>query len=292
MMPEHCSEVNLYEVNFPLYSESITKELIGKKVYNKTNYLILINKDERAVIKLIKVFDQALFWKIKKIHIISLPGNTIYIENNKIDVLNKFLMIEVAKEYDGDIVVVKGKFEHVSFVSYEKGIYINVFDVAPPYPVKLPYLIEEVLRSGFINGAVEINNIVIDINDLIKNVTTGSLMMPCHVSSITSDLSWSGNIYYLDRNPDLPEKEINDVTLIGCDSSLRIFEEIYNFTPPFINICPGILLKELQITGPTILRCCGINEFEADNGTALVPWGASINDIGEALEYLIETFDI
>jgi len=290
-MPEHCSEVNLYEVNFPLIKENITKELVGKKIYHKTCYIILINNNERTVIKIIKKFNDNIFWKIKNIQILSLPDNTIFIENDNIDVLNKFLMMNIAKEYNGLIVVVKGKFEHVSFVKYEKGININVLDVAPPYPVKLPYLIEEVLGSGLINSAVEVNDIILDLNDIIKNVKSKSVMLPCHVSSI-SDIKWSGDIFYLDRNPDLPENEINHLTLIGCDSSLKIFEEIYNFTPPFINICPKKLLEEQQVNGPTVIRCCGITEFEAYDNIALVPWGASITDVGEALEYLVDTLEL
>jgi hypothetical protein len=197
------------------------------------------------------------------------------------------MMMKIAKEYIEHIVVVKGKFEHISFAKYEKGININILDIVPPEPAKLPVLVEEALSFGFFENSVEINYCNIDLNDKIKNVKTRSIMLPCHATSITTSLIWSGTVYYLDQKPELNSKEIHELTLIGCDLSLEIFEEIYNSTPPFINICPKRLLKEQNIDGPTILRCCSINEFEPSNNIAFVPWGARIIEVGEALEYLI-----
>jgi hypothetical protein len=94
------------------------------------------------------------------------------------------------------------------------------------------------------------------------------------------------NVSFLDERP--PEREW---TLLGCERSNQIHRWFYGSTPDRVDICPRQWLASEG--NPTLTRCCLIQEgIEADGPARLVPWGASLAEVRDAIELLVETSEV
>ena len=76
--------------------------------------------------------------------------------------------------------------------------------------------------------------------------------------------------------------EGRDLTLVVCRLLKRIFSEEYHRDVPFINICPRDRVPDDGVT--TIVKCCRVKEgHEKDGNVVMVPWGATVPEIVDAL---------
>lgn len=278
MMPSHCKNVSVKNVSFPLTIDNITRHIRGKKAYTTTEYFVLKNRQTVAVIGVTKEECMELLRPIVGFEIISLPSSTIYVEDPRIDVLSASQMARLSLEHKGKTVVVSGMFNHVSFVRDEKPIELMVMDVVPPYPSKLSVLVEKALEMDVSEYPVVMIAESIDLNALASNVKTSGIVFPCRASGITSRKP----IFFLDETPEI----VTDVTLIGCDLSKRIFLSYYKKNVPHINMCPKDLAPEDGRV--RIVKCCRLKKgFELKGRMAIVPWGATIKEVADALRALI-----
>lgn len=284
MFPEHCKEVSVKKVEFPLTDEEIRKNILGKLAYRRTKYLVLNNGDKWAVVRIKKPLTKELFSSIEEIEIISLPPTTKYLEERSIDVLSPTMMADKAKELGTETLIIKGKFEHVSFIHNEKPVPILVFEVVPPEPPKLVELAKKALYSGNIDKPVKMMPQVLDLNTIAEECKSQNIIFPCHASGLISDK----RTFYLDQRPELTEEDLKDVYLIGCDLSLRIFKTLHNAEPKFFNFC---LKKRIMDDLPeyaAITKCCKIKEgHERIGNIAIVPWGATLKEVEDALNDLL-----
>ena len=279
MIPDHCKDVSIREVAFALTADSIANNVKGKKAYTRTEFLILKNERDFAIIRVEKKGGKALFRPINRFEVISLPSNTVYVEDQQIDVLNASQMVKLSREHAGKAVVVSGMFNHLSFVKDEPGFELRVMDVVPPHPSKLSVLVNKALGSFLIDLPVipEIENI--DLNDFAEDVKTPSIMYPCRASGLVSDRT----VLFLDETPEIKEQ----CTLVGCDLSRRIFRSTYGKDIANVNMCPKDLAPKDGL--PRIVKCCRIKDgYEFSGSTAVVPWGATVKDVAEAIRALFE----
>lgn len=117
----------------------------------------------------------------------------------------------------------------------------------------------------------------IDLNQLARSANTPGIIFPCRASGITSNKS----IYFLDETPEIKE----ECTLVGCDLSGRIFASVYRKRIGRINMCPRDLAPKDGL--PRIVKCCKVKErYELDGRTAVVPWGATVKEVAEAVQVL------
>jgi hypothetical protein len=180
--------------------------------------------------------------------------------------------------------VVKGRAEHVSFFVDEPPYELTVFDVVPPRPSKLEGLVSVSLETDLQDRYVKLGVVTTDLNDIAKRVGSGRVMFPCRASG----LGRGTNVLFLDETPLLSPEEVEEVTLIGCSLSARIFKAIYGKEPSMVNICPQDLLKERAIDGPILVKCCKVKEgFESDGKVAVVPWGARSSEVTAALRTIL-----
>ncbi|MGD0056426.1 MAG: hypothetical protein ABSB83_01035 [Methanomassiliicoccales archaeon] len=278
MIPGHCKSVSIRNVAFPLTVDDIGKHVEGKKAYTRTEYLILRNGEDLAVIRIEKENGVPLFRPITHFEIVSLPPDTIYVEDQSIDVLNASQMAKLSREHEQKTVVVSGMFNHVSFVKDERGLELRVMDVVPPYPSKLAVLVEKALDSFLIEFPVVPMVEHIDLNDFAKNIETPGIIFPCRASGITTGKS----VHFLDETPQIVE----ECTLVGCDLSRRIFSSTYRKEIVQVNMCPRDLAPKDGF--PRIVKCCKIKEgYELDGSTAIVPWGATVKEVAEAVRALL-----
>ncbi|HID27416.1 MAG TPA: hypothetical protein EYP22_06300, partial [Methanosarcinales archaeon] len=100
MIPDHCKKVSVKEVDFALTKDNIYNTLIGSKLYLATKYLILKNDRDIAVVEVslknASKYEKSLFREVIEVKIISLPEETIFIEDPEVDVLNKNMLLAKA----------------------------------------------------------------------------------------------------------------------------------------------------------------------------------------------------
>ncbi|KQM09874.1 hypothetical protein AOA81_06450 [Methanomassiliicoccales archaeon RumEn M2] len=273
----HCKDVSFREVDFPLTEENIARMFGSWSAYTRTEEMVLINGSDHATVRIEKEKGTGLFRPVVSFEIVSLPDNTDLIEDHALDVLNVPAMARIQAGHPGRAVVVKGMFDHVSFVFGLEPVRLRVIDSVPPSPSKLSVLVQKALDSGFVEHPIIQECVDVDMAVLSKDVTSGPIMFPCAVSGLKSSVPVS----YLDSAPDADA----DVTLVGCHLSKRIFESLYGFEPRFINTCPADYAPNDGVK--TITKCCKVkNGHRMEGDLVSVPWGATIPEVAEALNAL------
>ncbi len=273
----HCKDVSVREVDFPLTEENITRMFGSWSAYTRTEDMVLINGSDHATVRIEKEKGTGLFRPVVSFEIVSLPDNTDLIEDHALDVLNVPAMARIQAGHPGRAVVVKGMFDHVSFVFGLEPVRLRVIDSVPPSPSKLSVLVQKALDSGFVEHPIIQECVDVDMAVLSKDVTSGPIMFPCAVSGLKSSVPVS----YLDSATDADA----DVTLVGCHLSKRIFESLYGFEPKFINTCPADYAVNDGVK--TITKCCKVkNGHRMEGDLVSVPWGATIPEVAEALNAL------
>jgi hypothetical protein len=284
MMPNHYREVGIKSVDFELTKEEIVKNLKGADTYVTTRFIVLRNGDQWAVVKIRKKRRAKLFPKILGLEILSLPEDTAYCENSDVDVHNRTLMARLASEHGKKALVVQGRFEHISFIMDEPVLTIRIIDVEPP-DSRLVTLANEYINMFPLKRAVKLEPKLTDLAKLHSRIKTKNVMYPCRASR----LGQAKNFFFLDESPELSRAEINDITLVGCPLSRRIFLSLYKSEPQFLDICPREETSGGQLT---LTRCCKVEHPIVEGRTAVVNWGANIQDVAIALGKLVKLSEI
>jgi hypothetical protein len=271
----HCKDISVKDVGFDLDPAVIHGSLIGWKAYRRSEYMVLRNREEHAIVRIISAPTEGLFKTVEEVEIVSLPDNTIYIEDEEIDVLNLPSLAQLQKENPGKAVVVQGRFSHIGFVMDLEVLELDVIDIVPPRPSKMRYLVDKALSSGLIDLPVIPHYIDADIEGYADG--RDAVMFPCMASGISQER----DLLFLDHSPDIGQEE---VTLIGCGLSRRIFNEVYGRDPVFIDVCPRRFASKDR---KTITKCCKVKEgFEISGKLATVPWGTTIRNVIDSINAL------
>ncbi len=272
----HCKDVSVRDVNIPLDRDSIAELMDGWVAYKRTDHIVLRNDGDYAVVRLIKGLSTGLFDEVMGYEILSLPEDTVYVEEPELDVLNLPSLARIQMEHPGKAVVVRGMFSHVNYFRDIEPLRLTVIDNVPPSPAKLGVLVDRALASGFVDLPVVKEDKIVDMADMVPRVRTEKVMFPCGVSHLEAEIPYC----FLDDAPEDP----GDVTLIGCHLSRRIFNALYGHDVPFINIC---LIDHVDPDEKTIVKCCKVKQgHEIDGNLALVPWGATVPEVVDAINDL------
>ena len=267
----------VHDVEIELNEQNIHDLMRGKKAYVRAEYAVLRNGDDTAVIRLNKGPGNDLFRNLESVSILSLPKDTIFVEDDSVDVLNIPSLARLRDKYTCKMIVIKGMFSHINFVEKIDTVKLRVIDNIPTSPSKLSILVGKALDSGFIEHPIVVERIDIDLAAKIPLVKTEGVMFPCRVSGLSADMP----VYFLD---DAPKTE-HEVTLIGCNLSRRIFEAVYGRGPTFINVCPADNVPDDKVR--SIVKCCKIKEgYVIEGNVAKVPWGATVPEVVEAINAL------
>ncbi len=272
----HCKDVSVREVDVPLDRESIDALMDGWVAYRRTDHLVLRNGDRYAAVRLIRDPSAGLFDRIRGHEILSLPEDTVYVEDPEADVLNLPTLARIQARHPGKAVVVRGMFSHVNYLRDIRPLRLVVVDSVPPHPSKLGVLVDMALASGYVDLPVVKEERTVDLADMVPLVGTGGVMFPCRVSGLRADIPYG----FLDDAPGDP----GDVTLIGCHLSRRIFGELYGRDVPFVDVCPA----DRAVPGEkTIVKCCKVKSgYELEGDLVKVPWGATVPEVVDAINAL------
>lgn len=283
MIHERCKEIGIRRVNFQLTPKEIASRLLGTKTYRKTKYLAINNGTRWAIARVrTEKLGKSTLRKIKRLKIISLPRETGFLSSETIDVTNPSKMQAALASQQKKFLIVKGRYEHISFVSGRSQVCIEVIDVYPPPHPHLIELAHIAVENGLVKQPVLIREKIINLNTIARKAGKAKVMFPCNCSGISK----KGTLF-LNRCPKLSQSVKKELVLVGCNRSEKIFNDVYSFKPKRISMCPKDMVRQFSTHNPLLYRCCeSKTKVHVLGQTAVVPWDARIEQVAKAINIL------
>ena len=259
---------------------AIHAHLLGREAYRRTDFVVLRQGEATAIAVITAPDREALFSPIDSVEVLALPEACVFAEDSEIDPANPSALAAKAHELgigvEGTLVVL-GQYGHVNFIHHPDPFVIRVVEVAPPEPPKLFGLARHVLSYADL-PPIRLELERIDLNDLAAGHTPPAFLVPCRSGGLDH---LPAPVHFLDERP-----ARHDWTLIGCERSLQFHRHYYGDEPPRIELCPRQLAGLRQ--EPTLLKCCLLEyHIEQAGPLAVVPWGADLKMVEEALRRLV-----
>ena len=281
-VPDAYRQVSVQSYAGALTEAAIGESLLGREAYRTTRFIVLDQAPDYALVEVAREDTTALFSPIRQIGTVVLPDRCRFIEDPRLDTGNPSALADRARALGlgaGDTLLARGRDSHVNFIYRPDPARVRIFDVVPPEPSKLARVADEVLAFAEM-PATRLDATVVDLRQRARRAEAPeSFLVPCRASGLGFDLP----THFLDERP-----ERRQWTLLGCERSRQIHRHFYGDTPRFVETCPRRLLAEDET--PTLLRCCLLEDHvELERHRAIVPWGATLRAVGEALRHLVRT---
>lgn len=283
VVPGAYRGVALTSVECDLDEESLRRHFIGREAYRRTRFIVIRNGPQTAVIAVQKASEDPLFSPITGLQLLVGPADCVYLEDPEVDTAIPTALAQAATSGAPDKrgVVVEGRYGHVSFILHPSPLRVTVREVTPPYPAKLLDQVRRVLALAEHLPPIELVPDIVELDALARSRRSKSYLLPCRGGGVAVE---GATTDYLDEHPDRREW-----TLIGCERSQQIHEWFYGERAPQVDICPR---KRTGGTGALLAKCCLLeSHIEIDDGRVIVPWGASLAQIFEALTTLVEEWE-
>jgi hypothetical protein len=274
--------LSVQEVDVPLVEPALIEFLLGREVYRRSEYLVLRNDGETALVAVRKASDEPLFSRVVEARVLAKPDEVVSIHAPDTDVGNATALARLARaqaRQGARAYVVQGRYEHVNFIWEPAPIRVRVTEVVPPEPPKLLDMAAQVVAFDEDLPPVELVLDAVDIRALAAGHPAGRYLLPCRGSGVDLD----GEVEFLDTRP----KERRDWLLVGCERSLQFHRHFYGDEPPSVDICPRQRAARPRSSDPTLTKCCLLERgVELEDRTAAVPWGANLDEVRSALRWL------
>jgi hypothetical protein len=280
LVPLPYRHVSVQPYDGPMTAEAVRAHLLGRDSYRRTRYVVLEKGDQCAVAAVGRESEEPLFSDITQVEILALPDTCVLVEDDEVDPGNRTALAAKASEVGlGSEVtlVVRGMDQHVNFIHRPKPIKIRVVDVTPPHPSKLLRMARKVLSYADL-PPIQLVSENIELGELAATAPDAeAYLIPCRASGLNLDRP----TYFLDQRPSR-----EDWTMIACERSRQIHEHFYGDEAPRIEMCPRKLAQEDG--SPTLVKCCELEDnIELDGEWAIVPWGANLGQVEDALKALV-----
>jgi hypothetical protein len=246
-----------------LDERALREWLIGRRVYRRTEFVVAACDGRHAVVQVEHPAD-GIVATVTGLRVLAGPDEVAFVVDPSVDTGNATQMARVAR---ARVTVVQGRFEHVNFIVEPAPVRVRVLEVVPPEPPKLLEMARAVLDYDEALPPVELAFEPIDLRELEGD------MYPCRCSGLEG--------LFLDAGPD----ELGDWTLVGCERSRQIHVALYGAEPrERIDFCPRTVASP---DGATLMKCCLYERGVRREGESLVvPWGAALEEVREALRAL------
>jgi hypothetical protein len=293
--------LSVQEVDIPLTPAEIGTLLRRREIYRRTAFLALRSGPATALVAVRPEDPGRLFSPVAELRVLSGPATTVWIDEPAADVGNasSLAATALAHQRDGALAyLVKGRFEHVNFIWRPAPLTVHVTEVIPPHPPKLLAMAEQVV--GYDEDLPPLTLVLdaVDVRELMAAHPAPHYLLPCRGSGAApghgavlsgggdvlsggGDVS-GGDVSFLDCHP--PERP--DWLLIGCDRSRQFHQHFYGSEPRRVELCPK--LRSVGPPGARVLtKCCLLERgVQVGGGTAVVPWGANLDEVRAALRAL------
>jgi hypothetical protein len=270
--------LSVQEVDAPLTQDGIERLLSRREIYRRTAFLVLRSNGQTALAAVRPKDPDLLFSPVAEVRLLSGPAATAWIDEPAADVGNasSLAMTALAHRRDGVLAyVVRGRFEHVNFIWRPAPVAIRVTEVIPPHPPKLLAMAEQVVDYDEDLPPVELTLDAVDVRDLAKANPAAHYLLPCRGSGLPN----GPDVSFLDTHPPYHA----DWLLIGCDRSRQFHQHFYGTDPARVDLCPRARAAGPP-GAPLLTKCCLLERgIEVSGTTAVVPWGANLDEVRAAL---------
>lgn len=267
---------------------TVQGRLLGRDAYRRTEFLVLRTPAGTALFHIRKASEEPLMSPIVYLEALAWPEECVYVMAPEVDTGNATQLARAALSLglNKRAYVIEGLYHHVNFIWEPTPVRIRVLEVIPPEPPKLLEMARHVVGFDEDLPPIDLAFEPIDIRELARAAPARRYLLPCRGSGI--DLPAS--VDFLDERP--AERRW---TLIGCERSRQLFEWFYGHQPKRVDLCPrqwalGEVAGEAvpKLREMTLLKCCLLErELEHDGERCVVPWGANLKEVQEALHLLV-----
>lgn len=271
----------------PLEADALRAHFLGRDAYRKTRFVVA-RRDPAvpgpvAVLQVERIAPEPLFSPVVAVTMLAGPDRCAYVRDPDADTGIPSVLAAVAREQAPGawVVVVEGRYAHVNFVLDPQPLRVVVRDVVPPLPAKLVDQARRLLAVAEDLVPVELVPETVDLASLAARAPAEHYLLPCRGSGGEVP---GARVSYLDEHP-----ERADWTLLGCTRSRQIHRHFYGDEPPCVDFCPKAGLVAAPPDEPVLTKCC-LQDEHIDSGErwVSVPWGSSLQTVGEALRRLAE----
>jgi hypothetical protein len=283
VVPGAYRGVAVTSVECDLDEDSLKRHFIGREGYRRTRFIVVRKGPQTALVAVQKASTDPLFSPITGLQLLVGPADCVYLEDPEVDTAIPTALAHAATSGAPDKrgVVVQGRYGHVSFIIDPSPLRVTVREVTPPYPAKLLDQVRRVLALAEHLPPIELVPDVVELDTLARSRPSENYLLPCRGGGVAVE---GATTDYLDEHPDP-----RPWTLIGCERSEQIHEWFYGERAPQVDICPW---KRTGGTGAILAKCCLLeNHIEIDDDRVIVPWGASLAHISEALATLVDKWE-
>jgi hypothetical protein len=271
--------LSVQETSVPLTPADLVPFLLGREVYRRTDYLVLRNGASSAVVAVRKESLEPLFSPVVEARVLAGPDETVSVRAPETDVGNPTALARAALAHarpGARAYVVQGLYEHVNFIWEPSPVRIRVTEVVPPEPPKLLAMAAQAVAFDEDLPPVELVLDAVDIRHLAAEHPAPDYLLPCRGSGVDLD----GEVAFLDTRP----ADRRDWLLIGCERSRQFHRHFYGDEPAGVDLCPR---ARAAPAGPTLAKCCLLERgLDVDGSTVVVPWGANLDEVRQALRLL------
>ena len=298
LVPAQYREVSVAEIPVALEGDRLRTYLMRRAAYRRTRYIIARHGSATAVAEVGKESEQPLFSPVNSVTLLAGPDECAVVDAPDTDtaVPTQLARVAIQRAPGARCVIVRGRYGHVSFILNPAPVRIRVLEVVPPWPPKLVDQLTRVLDLADDLPPVELIPDLIDLRELASTRSASRYLFPCR----------AGQASMLER-PGLPEREgaaasaarvsyLDEIperkpwTLVGCARSRAIHDWFYGDDVPMIDMCPRHLAARRADggAGPLLAKCCLLEDrVVSDAELVVVPWGASVTQIREALRLAV-----
>ena len=292
VIPSRYRQVSVASVP-SLSPDDLVDRFTGREAYRSTRFVVarLAGEPDRcALVELARNSSDALFSPALAVRVLASADECEYVRDGSVDPGVASHMARVAERCPGRrCVVVEGRYRHVSFLLNADPVRITVVDVVPPTPSKLLDQVARVLDSAEDLPPICVDERIVDSRRLVSEASpplSEGLIVPCRGGGIEIA---GVTVSHLDERP-----SFSDSTLLGCERSQQIHRWFYGVEAArMIDWCPRRLLDAESADSAAsdaslvLSRCCMLEEgSEQRSDTVLVPWGATLAEVRNALGLL------
>jgi hypothetical protein len=272
--------LSVQEVDVPLEESALREFLIGRPVYRRTEFMVLINRGSHALLQLEHDAD-SLFSQVRDMRLVAGPAETVFLREPDVDVGIPSRLAQVASAcgHPGPAFVVEGRYGHVNFILDPQPVTVTIVDVVPPDPPKLLAMAEQVIDFDEALPPIVLELHAIDMAALGRDAQGSALLFPCRSSGLSSKRPVS----FLDSGPAFDPQWV----LVGCERSRQVHRFFYDAEPhAFVSMCPRTVKP--AASSITLRKCC-LRErgIECQTECAEVAWGANLDEVRDALRALV-----
>jgi hypothetical protein len=250
----------------------------GRRVYRRTEFIVATCGVERALVQVEREAGDSILVPVREARLLAGPDEVAFVRDASVDTGNASQLARAAPA-GARVCVVEGRFQHVNFIYEPAPLPIRVVEVVPPDPPKLLEMARTVLSYDEDLPPLDLRFAPIDLRELAAQHPAGHYLFPCRCAGLELD----AEVSFLDAGP----PEAADWTLVGCERSRQIHAALYEQEPhERVDFCPLVIEGEPD-DRLTLLKCC-LRErgIERQGQRLIVPWGASLEEVRQALRQL------